>query len=238
MKKKHNQFQRSYFDQSSKATMMPGHTPYIRKQVHNLIQFAELPHSSSILEVGCGMGRHTFLIAERGYSIEGLDLSSYLLSQLEKFDNGRFNIPVHCVDIAANLPELEGRFDAVIGFFVLHHLFDLQESFSAICRFLKPGGIAVFMEPNPYNPLYYLQITFTPKMSWRAEKNFLLMRRTPVYSAMQKAGFHELENARCGFFPRFLANHALGQKLEPALEQAKILNPILPFQMFKGIKIA
>lgn len=79
-----------------------------------------------MLDVGCGMGRYTLILAERGFALEGLDLSPVLLQRLRVFNGGRFNIPLHGADVMNPPAELQERFDAVVGFFALHHMHELE----------------------------------------------------------------------------------------------------------------
>ena len=228
----HNQHQVSYFEATTKQTMLPGFTPYIRRQADKLLECTGIGSGERVLEVGCGMGRHTFYLAEKGIKIEGLDLTPGLLDKLREFDGGRYNIPVYCEDVQDFAAQSAGQYDAVIGFFVLHHLYDLSRAFQAMAKLVKPGGCLAFIEPNPYNPLYYLQITLTPGMSWQAERGILNMRRSILFPAMEAAHLTNLTQRRFGFFPRFITNRTWGIQLEDQFEKAGILHPIRPFQFF------
>lgn len=46
-----------------------------------LIEELSLPPGGSILDVGCGTGRHSIELARRGYSVTGLDLSPEMLAR-------------------------------------------------------------------------------------------------------------------------------------------------------------
>ncbi len=109
----HNRGQIQYFEHAGKEAMRPTSTPYVERQVETLVRFAGLAAGDHLLDVGCGMGRYTLPLAERGFSVEGIDLSRTLLDRLAAFNAGRYEIPLHCVDIL-ELPEsLDGAFDAV-----------------------------------------------------------------------------------------------------------------------------
>ncbi len=233
----HNRQQRAYFEATEKRTMLPGNTPYIRRQADELICFGSIAPGERVLEVGCGMGRHTFYLAQQGIKIEGLELSPVLLERLRAFDGGRYNIPLYCADILDYPPELHKQFDAVIGFFVLHHLHNLPNCFSAMTHLVKPGGRLLFVEPNPYNLLYYLQILLTPGMTWQGERGMFQMRRRIIFRAMQEAGLSRPVMSRFGFLPPFLANRAWGIRVESVLEKAVVWRALLPFQLFRGERL-
>jgi SAM-dependent methyltransferase len=231
---RHNEAQLKYFERAGKRAMKPSATPYVTRQVDELLRFGELSEGERVLDVGCGMGRYTFTLAERGLDVEGLDLSEELLRRFRTFDDGRYDIPLHCADILAPPTELEGAFDAVIGFFTLHHLHELAASFEAMGRLLKPGGRIVFVEPNPLNVLYYIQMLVVPGMSWQGDKGILRMRPQTVFGAMAKARLTGLSVRRFGFFPPFVTNRRFGRQAEDVFEALPLWRPFLPFQLFRG----
>lgn len=234
----HNRHQREYFERTRKATMVPGDSPYIRRHVDVMLRRVAPHPGERVLEVGCGMGRHALLMAARGIRLEGLDLSPVLLDQFRLANGGRYDIPLHCADMLHPPQHLEGRFDIVVGFFTLHHLPDLGAGMRAVARILKPGGRASFIEPNPVNPFYYLQILFTPNMRWREERGILQMRSAVMGPAMRQAGLEPSPPERFGFFPPAVANRPWGAQLEAVLERQRMLRPWLPFQVFAGTRSA
>jgi ubiquinone/menaquinone biosynthesis C-methylase UbiE len=111
----HNRLQIEYFEHAGKEAMRPTSTPYVERQVDALVSFAGLVAGDHILDVGCGMGRYTLPLAERGLALD----------RLETFNAGRHDIPLHCADVLELPGSLDGTFDAAVGFFTLHHLHDL-----------------------------------------------------------------------------------------------------------------
>ncbi|MEW6231236.1 MAG: methyltransferase domain-containing protein [Chloroflexota bacterium] len=233
----YNLRQRHYFERTIKRTMVPKDSPYLRRHVDEALRFASFSPGERVLEVGCGMGRYTLILARQGVRVEGLDLSPVLLDRLQAFNDGRFDIPLHCANIENPPTELEGAFDVVLGFFTLHHLHDLDSGFAAMSRILKPGGRVAFLEPNPFNPLYYLQILITPGITWQGDKGIVRMRPSLIIRAMQSAGLSRLAMVRFGFLPPFLANQRWGSRVEATLERAPIWRALLPFQLFKGERL-
>jgi 2-polyprenyl-3-methyl-5-hydroxy-6-metoxy-1,4-benzoquinol methylase len=232
----HNREQVRYFERAGKEAMRPVGTPYVERQVQELCAYAELLPGERVLDVGCGMGRYTFPLAERGFLVEGLDLSASLLRELDRFNAGRYVIPLHCLDVVDAPDSLGARFDAVVGFFTLHHLHDLVSSFDAMSRLVKPGGRVVFLEPNPLNPLYYVQIVASPGMTWKGDRGILKMRPKTVFAAMARAGMQETSTRRFGLFPPFVANLEGGSDAERALERVPLWRPLLAFQLFRATR--
>ncbi len=232
---RHNRAQIEYFERAGKHAMRPADSHYVGRQVDRLVAFAGLVSGERVLDVGCGMGRYTFALADRGLIVEGIDLSEALLEQFREFDSGRYAIPLHCADILDPSDELRHRgFDAVLGFFTLHHLHDLTACLRAMRALAKPGGRIVFLEPNPLNPLYYIQMLVVPGMSWSGEKGLLNMRRHVVFDAVRAAGLVEPALERFGFLPPFAINRSWGLSVEDRLERVALWRSLLPFQLFRA----
>lgn len=52
-----------------------------RKEVERMISWLGLPPGSKVLDLCCGMGRHSLALAEAGYEVTGVDLSEVLLRE-------------------------------------------------------------------------------------------------------------------------------------------------------------
>src|SRR5437879_768483 len=141
---RHNQAQIDYFASRPKPRMVPRDTPYVRRQIERLLAFGGVRPEHRLVEVGCGMGRYTVPLVKMGYRVEGLDLTGALLEQLREFLGPDRQIPLHYGDVTDLAEPLAGAFDAVIGFFTLHHVHDLERCMAAMARMLRPGGSILF----------------------------------------------------------------------------------------------
>ena len=113
-----------------------------------LVEELALPKGSTILDVGCGTGRHTVGLAKLGFKMTGLDLSSGMLAKAqEAADKAR--VTVEFVHGDATRMKFDRQFDAVIclceGSFGLLGLSDdpLTHDLDILNRIeeaLKPGG--------------------------------------------------------------------------------------------------
>lgn len=233
----HNARQKAYFEQSDKPRMVPVDSPYLRRHVDETMRFAGVGPGARVLDVGCGMGRYTLILAALGFRVEGLDISQVLLERLRDYAAGRFDIPLHCADMRHPPEDLKGAFDVVAGFFVLHHLATLDGALVALTPLLKPGGRMVFLEPNPFNPMYHIQIMITPGMSREGEYSLNRMRRGPIFAAMREAGLVEPAMDRFGFLPPFVTNRPWGAKIERILEAVPLWRGLRPFQLFRGVRL-
>lgn len=234
----HNERQRLYFERGgSHRTLQPTGSRYLHRHVDAMMDFAEIRPGDRVLEVGAGLGRNTLILADRGVAVEACDLSAALLEDLQRRAQPR-TIPVHAFDIVDAPVELRDRYDAVVGFFVLHHVHDVEECMSVAARLVKPGGRVAFVEPNPWNPLYYAQIFFSAQMSWSEERGLLRIRREYMRAAMGAAGLVDLSDRCFGFFPPFVTNTGPGERLEAAIERVSVGRSVRPFQLFGGQRAA
>jgi 2-polyprenyl-3-methyl-5-hydroxy-6-metoxy-1,4-benzoquinol methylase len=232
---KHNAHQRNYYESAlQKPTMQVRDTPYIRNHIEKMVQFSELGQAHNILEVGAGLGKFTIPLLKAGFQITCNDLSQVLLEKL-KANTARSVNTVAC-DIIDIDKHTSDSFDKVIGFFTLHHMADLEAVFLSIQKILKPGAELTFIEPLARNPLYYLQIACTPKMSMKAERGILKMSDRVVHKAMHSAGLQPLKSVTYGFFPPFIVNSILGGKAENLLAQQSWLSWAHAFVIFRGVK--
>lgn len=105
------------------------------------------------LEIGAGTGYFTLNLMLAGLVREAVatDISHGMLATLS--DSARsLGLEVRTVRTEAErLPFPDASFDLVFGHAVLHHLPDLEASFSEFARVLRPGGTVVFCgEPSRY----------------------------------------------------------------------------------------
>ena len=230
----HNRFQRDYCEHAISRTIVPRDSRHLRRQLDETMRVACVSGADRVLEVGCGMGRFTLMLAERGVHVEGLDLSPGLLDRLRAYGGARFGIPLHCADALEPPATLCDSFDVVLGFFVLHHLKDLHGAVAAMSRMLKPGGRLVLLDANGWNPLFYLQILMMPGMTWQGDKGMAQMRPNVVFGAMRHAGLSRLALSRFGYLPSFVVDRPWGSRLDLAMERLRLPDVFHAFQIFSA----
>lgn len=237
---KHNALQRQYYETRSRQQnwrMLPDTSPYIANHVERFVDFANLNNKDDILDIGCGMGKFTLPLAAQGFRMSGLDLSPVLLSELSSRTPQDIRIPTHQADILSPPDELKGRFDKVTGFFMLHHLIDLEASFKQMHALLKDNGQLAFLDVNPFCPLYYLQISLAPSMSWSAEKGLLNLTPKKVTKGLEEAGFADIEIKRYGILPPPLRNRFFGPAIDNLFDKARIFTPVSAFQLISATRL-
>jgi SAM-dependent methyltransferase len=223
----HDLRQRAYFDSADQPTMLSEESAYGRRHFQALVEHAGLKAGSRVLEVGAGMGRFTRMLDEAGFRVVASDLSQ---GQIGKLRHDFPHVEAIVAD-AAGLPMPAEPYDAVVGFFTLHHMPDLPAAFARFARVVRPGGVVAFCEPNAFYLPFYLQILLTPRMSWRVEKGVANMRPGVFRSAAGPAGLEAMSLRRYGFFPPALYNLAIGRHVEQTLDRLPLPGAVKAFQI-------
>lgn len=234
LQQEHNRVQRDYYEsrtQQQNWRMLPESSNYVASHISQVINSGHILKEDSVLDVGCGMGKFTIPLRQEGVEIQGLDLSPYLLEQLVSTCPEGTEIPTHCGDILAPPESLYARFDAITGFFMLHHLVDIKSAFVGMKKLLKPGGRLLFVDTNPLCPLYYLQIFLSPTMSWEAEKGILNLTNKKLEDSLNNAGFCDIAIKNYGILPPPLKNRRGGNWFEKQFDRIELLKPVAAFKL-------
>jgi SAM-dependent methyltransferase len=105
------------------------------------------------LDVGCGVGRWSRLLAAKGAAVTGVDLSPTMIAQAQRRAVAE-GVADRCefrVQDLSNL-DVEGPFDLVLGVTVLQHILDpelLRAAVRGMAARLAPGGRLILLEAAP-----------------------------------------------------------------------------------------
>lgn len=152
------------------------------KEVRSLLSYLGLPAKSKrpsprLLDVGCGWARHSLLLAQRGYSVTGIDLSQTMLDKAMEYA-GATGIDTEFRDAVGNCPAVRvnqreqseadltlircdmrdmsfgPEFDVAINMFTSFGYFQDDETNGRIVRqiysALRPGGKFLIDVDNPH----------------------------------------------------------------------------------------
>ncbi|MEQ8171672.1 MAG: methyltransferase domain-containing protein [Candidatus Eremiobacterota bacterium] len=113
----------------------------------------------SVIDLGCGTGRHSIKFAEKGASVTALDISSGMLKEaLGK--KGSEKVKFICHDLSDKLPVPDGNFDFVISSLVLEHIENLLYFFKEAKRVCKKNGKIFITAMHPSMMLLDVQANF------------------------------------------------------------------------------
>ncbi len=109
----------------------------------DLIQAEIAAAEPSLLEVGCATGEFCHVASQRGYTVEGLDISQAGLDIAHRRYPGIRFIQGH----VESLPQGE-RYDCITGFELVEHLPNPSSFFREASDRLKKFGVLVLSTPN------------------------------------------------------------------------------------------
>jgi SAM-dependent methyltransferase len=214
--------------------------PYAEHIAASLAAQAGLQPHHRVVELGAGFGRFTFALLSHCAAITAVDLSARVLAELARERDARGIAPESCQTLCSDVDALDaqrlgGPIDAVVGFFLLHHLPDARGALARLAGLLGADGHLAFVEPNRRNPLYLVQIAACPDMHWREEKGLYRHGARGYADMATAAGLDDVRTTTFGFFPpQILARSRAAVRLERRLEQSRVLKPLLPFVLLSG----
>jgi len=161
---------------------------------------AVAPEGAKALEVGCGPGRLSILLArEHGLDVTGLDLDPAMIERArrnaERSGNGGGSRPSFLVGDVSSLPFPDGSFDVVVSTLSMHHWADPTAGLSEIGRVLRPGGRALVWDfrggavplhgrlPAPVERAHSSSLRVVSATPWRWPWRLTLTRRIELTRA-------------------------------------------------------
>jgi 2-polyprenyl-3-methyl-5-hydroxy-6-metoxy-1,4-benzoquinol methylase len=119
--------------------------------VNFVAQLATLP--ARILDVGCGTGWSSRLLARHGFDVVGTDLNCAAFGGAEE----------RCSFVTSSVLELpfpDASFDVVAAYQTLEHVPDPRQALREMLRVVRRGGFVVVVGPNLLSPLLGLRAMF------------------------------------------------------------------------------
>jgi ubiquinone/menaquinone biosynthesis C-methylase UbiE len=120
--------------------MEKGHRPIGEQGINRLA----VPHDARVLDVGCGSGWASRLLAQlaRNGRVVGIDISDEMVEVARNSSKGFLNLEFR-VASAQELPFRDGEFSHAFSMESLYYYADMSVALNEIRRVLEPGGVFV-----------------------------------------------------------------------------------------------
>ena len=135
-----------------------GMPEFYNRMIHHCQHLAlrpwlDIEPGTRVLDVGCGVGRWSSLLAARGGLVTGMDLSPTMITQAQRRARA-MGVANRCRFLVQDLAQLDAgeTFDLIVGVTVLQHILEPQALQAAVQRMadhLAPGGRMVLLEAAP-----------------------------------------------------------------------------------------
>ncbi len=164
-----------YFDENYLRYVLLEITPErTEEQVSFLFPLLPLQKKSPLLDVGCGIGRHSLALAARNYRVLGIDIVPLFIEEAKKRAAAQglgAEFRVEDMRIFAS----PASFSAVLFFWSSFGYFDDQENEQTLRNVslsLEPGGLLFLdLENRDYIIRHFL------KETWRDREDFFILER-------------------------------------------------------------
>ena len=195
-----------------------------------VIQQMDKSESAFILEIGCGTGEMSFILARKtSMEVLGTDLCVPFIEEAKR-QYQLPNLQYRVLDF--HRPVLGGqKFDYIIGNGILHHLHNnLDQTLQNLKALLKEDGKIIFLEPNIYNPYCFLIFNTLPVFRKMAnlEPDEMAFSASFITKALRKHNYKEIKVEYKDFLlpntPDFLINPSI--TVGAVLERTPILKMI------------
>ena len=125
-----------------------------------------------VLDVGCGPGFSSVLLARRGARVTALDIDPVKLRIAKRFAelNG-VELEVTLGDASGPLPFPDGHFDGLMSLELIEHIKDWRALVAEMVRVVRPGGRIAISTPSRYGLSQVLK-TFSLKTGLKAETTY------------------------------------------------------------------
>jgi len=132
--------------------------------VHEMVRWAgldQLPPGARLLDVGCGLGGSTRILArDYGFQVLGISISPQQIHRAQELTPDHLSCRFAVMD-ALDMGLADGSFDVVWAVEVGPHIANKQGFINGLLRLLKPGGQLVMADWNQRDagqqPLNYLE---------------------------------------------------------------------------------
>lgn len=155
--REHNEFHPTYvFELSEEARRLEQQGRFLAPLTRRLCEDAGITAGMKVLDVGCGAGDVSLLLAEMvgpHGTIVGVDSNLAILETARQRVRAAGLSNVSFVDGDIMTITLDDDFDAVVGRLILVHTQDQVALLRRVSMHVRPGGLVAFQEPDHTHPI-------------------------------------------------------------------------------------
>jgi GT2 family glycosyltransferase/SAM-dependent methyltransferase len=118
------------------------------EHLHRYAIARELARGKRVLDIACGEGYGTNILATSATYVTGVDISSTVVAHAQRKYTGQ-NLSFK-VGSCSKIPLAKASVDFVVSFETLEHHNEHQEMLTEIKRVLTPGGVLIISSPDKY----------------------------------------------------------------------------------------
>jgi len=138
-----------------------------------------------VLDAGCGYGYYSVLLAKRGATVTGIDISEKMI---ELAKENAYTASAACQFLVCDMQDLsvftENSFNMVISSIVVGYLDNLKKAFSEVFRVLNPNGVFAFSENHPLLKGSWEKDSKGKRLHWNIDNYFNRSIRTIEWKTM------------------------------------------------------
>jgi ubiquinone/menaquinone biosynthesis C-methylase UbiE len=119
------------------------------EHLHRYAIAKELVKNKTVLDIACGEGYGSYLLADDSVTITGIDIDAETIEKA-KIKYKKTNL-VFAVGNVENIPATDAKYDVVVSFETLEHISNHDRMLSELKRVLKPTGLLIISTPDKLN---------------------------------------------------------------------------------------
>jgi SAM-dependent methyltransferase len=151
-----------------------------RAFIHKLIQHLRPAHDNRMLDVACGRGRHSRILASLGFEVTGIDLAPDNIALAKQTESEKLQFFIHDMRLPFWINYFDYAFNLFTSFGYFRTRREHDDSMRTIGAGLKPGGIFVIDYLNVHFAEDHMIYTETRQIGattfeihrWDDEKHF------------------------------------------------------------------
>jgi SAM-dependent methyltransferase len=153
-----------------------------------------IPSPGRLLDIGCGYGFFLEKMAQRGWQVEGIEISATGLSYAQN------NLGLNVSDRPLPRPDWQDNcYDVITLFYVIEHLQDPRDVLREAHRLLRAGGLLLLRWPHTA-PIARMVRPWAKRMKlYQAPSHLFDFSPVTIYKMLDQLGFREIRTTVCGW---------------------------------------